>query len=757
MKSLRKKDKKYHYNYVTNKDENTLVTLISKMIVFMLLYLAFSIEYITFVPLDKIYQIVTIAIGIISVLLFALASKNKTIEKYTSGVPLIGMLICVFVFNPKNLYAGLLGTINYQISRWNVEYDDGRALFQNGLITENNIAYFSVLVAFAVAFFVFLLVKKAKGIPIILMIAIYFVPSLILSNFNCIAFSFAIVAYAASVMSSTKTGDLKRRISWTVVISVVLFTLSILIGNTQSQYITNLREQQKQIVNDIRFGTDSLPSGDLSKAGELLADNKQRLEVKSEWAKDIYLKGFVGGKYENGKWETLPNSYYGGENNGMLKWLGDNNFSPQFQYSSYSSLSDNKNKENELTIKNVGAKRNYIYTPYSTQTFKDVNTYQNKDSNIKSAAFFGSKDYSYSEVSGNTPAEIMTLDMWFDSPESRSQQDFVKSEKVYRKFVYNSYLSVDSNVYDSVYNTFWKDTSKDAKNSILSVTEHIREVFETDTQYTEIPKTAPKGSDPIDWFLNDYKKGNSIYYASAGVEAFRMAGFPARYVEGYIFNNTNPKNETTLLTSQDAHAWVEVYMDGIGWLPVDVTPGYYYDTYALIELVSKPKEVEKTEKDKNNFEKKLKLDASNGKDKKTDEQKHNTRLIVLGVFTLIFVIIAVLLALTFIILLFRYKRFVKSDDAKIRQQNYYSQITEMLGYDKVNFTLGKDAIDSAKLLHRKREEIEVDEYLRVVDLIEKMIYGEIVLEPFEERILSIFCKKYFNLIVTHPFKGRKIN
>lgn len=760
MKINAKKDKKYQYSYITNENENKTITLASKIIVYILLYLAFSIEYINFVPLEFKYHIVIMAIGLISVILLALTSKFEKLKKYVSYIPFAGLIATFIICSPKNIYAGLLGTLNYQISRWNLEYDDGRALFQSGLISKASIAQFAVFVAFIAAHFVFILVKKAKGIPIILMIAIYFVPSLIMNNFNCFAFSLAIIAYAASVMSSTKTGDLKRRIIWTLIIAIALLSLSFMVGNTESQYITDLREQQKQIVNDIRFGTDSLPSGDLSKADELLADNDKRLEVKSEWAKDIYLRGYVGGKYKNGKWEALPNSSYGGENSGMLKWLGDNDFSSQFQFSNYDSLSQNDDKKNKITIKNVGAKRNYIYAPYSCQNFGETDMYQNKDANLKSASFFGSKNYSYNEISSNNPAEIMTLAVWFESPENGKQESFIKSEKVYRNFVYNSYLTVDSELYNCVNDMFYKDVDDSVKDSILSVTERIRTVFEEETQYVEIPKTAPKDTDPIKWFLTDYKKGNSIYYAAAGVEAFRMAGFPARYVEGYLFNNTNPKNETTLLTSQDAHAWVEVYMDGIGWLPIDVTPGYYYDTFALIELVAKPKEVEKTQKDKNNFEQKLKLDNDTNGDKKGDNKKSDTKLIVLGVIAFILIILSCLAVIAFIVMLVLYSKFAKkinNKDPKVRQQSYCAQISQMLKYDKIDFILGKDAIDSAKRLHELRPEIEEDEYMRIVELIEKMTYGEMILEPFEERVLAIFCKKYFGLITAHPFKARKMN
>ncbi len=38
----------------------------------------------------------------------------------------------------------------------------------------------------------------------------------------------------------------------------------------------------------------------------------------------------------------------------------------------------------------------------------------------------------------------------------------------------------------------------------------------------------------------------------------------------------------------DAHAWAEAYMDGIGWIPVDFTPGFYYNTYALLRMQNLP-------------------------------------------------------------------------------------------------------------------------------------------------------------------------
>ena len=51
----------------------------------------------------------------------------------------------------------------------------------------------------------------------------------------------------------------------------------------------------------------------------------------------------------------------------------------------------------------------------------------------------------------------------------------------------------------------------------------------------------------------------------------RAAGVPARVVLGYT-PGTEQDDGSRLITSDDAHAWVEVYFDGLGWVPFDPTP-----------------------------------------------------------------------------------------------------------------------------------------------------------------------------------------
>ena len=81
-------------------------------------------------------------------------------------------------------------------------------------------------------------------------------------------------------------------------------------------------------------------------------------------------------------------------------------------------------------------------------------------------------------------------------------------------------------------------------------------------------RKMPEGQDPLQWFLTTSRTGNQMLYASAAVEAFRAHGIPARYVEGYYFGASkiqDSKNGEVSITGENAHAWVEVYFDGVGW------------------------------------------------------------------------------------------------------------------------------------------------------------------------------------------------
>ena len=80
---------------------------------------------------------------------------------------------------------------------------------------------------------------------------------------------------------------------------------------------------------------------------------------------------------------------------------------------------------------------------------------------------------------------------------------------------------------------------------------------------------VPDGEDCAVYFLTQSHRGYCIHFATAAAVMYRALGIPARMVSGFMF--TTQTNETVSVTDKDAHAWVEVYIDGVGWIPVEVT------------------------------------------------------------------------------------------------------------------------------------------------------------------------------------------
>lgn len=76
----------------------------------------------------------------------------------------------------------------------------------------------------------------------------------------------------------------------------------------------------------------------------------------------------------------------------------------------------------------------------------------------------------------------------------------------------------------------------------------------------------------LDEFLFHRKKGHCEYFASAMVILLRVAGVPARIVNGFMGAEWNEFGKYMVVRQQHAHSWVEAYIPGRGWTVFDPTP-----------------------------------------------------------------------------------------------------------------------------------------------------------------------------------------
>ncbi|HWN66176.1 MAG TPA: transglutaminaseTgpA domain-containing protein, partial [Haliangium sp.] len=95
--------------------------------------------------------------------------------------------------------------------------------------------------------------------------------------------------------------------------------------------------------------------------------------------------------------------------------------------------------------------------------------------------------------------------------------------------------------------------------------------LESNLSYT-LEMRSPGEQEPIDFFLFTRKQGHCEYFASAMTVMLRTVDVPARNVNGFLGGEWNEYDEYLAVRARDAHSWVEVYFEGLGWVTFDPTP-----------------------------------------------------------------------------------------------------------------------------------------------------------------------------------------
>lgn len=90
--------------------------------------------------------------------------------------------------------------------------------------------------------------------------------------------------------------------------------------------------------------------------------------------------------------------------------------------------------------------------------------------------------------------------------------------------------------------------------------------------YDEHPPSIP-GVPPLAAFVTQTRRGYCQHFAGAMALMLRYLGIPARVAVGFTSGKYDNGSGTWTVTDHDAHAWVEVWFRGYGWLAFDPTPG----------------------------------------------------------------------------------------------------------------------------------------------------------------------------------------
>lgn len=301
--------------------------------------------------------------------------------------------------------------------------------------------------------------------------------------------------------------------------------------------------------------------------------------------------------------------------------------------------------------------------------------------------------------------------------------------------------------------------------------QYVRQYFQ-DNQFTYNINITRKNNEGD--FIADFmrrKTGYCIHFASAAVMMFRSMGVPARYAEGYFVDEEDIIEEkgTTVeyeVTDKSAHAWVEIYQEGLGWVPVEVTPGT--ENFIVNYEEQEPETVQRnTARTDTNQQTSVPADESTSAgstrehatagEQNREEEQQRTEASSSPVFQdilrdiLIFLAVITAFLMRYQVISSHHTKKLENKNKNIRLKETERQFSEMLRIFKIEMEEhGTNEVKAELLCNALREPVlQKEEALEAFVILDKCKYapkGSVSREEAEK--LSEFIKKYGQLMYT---------
>lgn len=285
----------------------------------------------------------------------------------------------------------------------------------------------------------------------------------------------------------------------------------------------------------LQFDDDRL---DLNLAGNRFYTGVQHLEVRRNRREDLYLKYYSGAIYEDNSWKALEEEAY--------SELSESEFERSYEWIVKYDVSSVDTED--ITVTDLRSGNVYAPIPYYLRSI-DADYTMNRDIFIKL----------------QNKNETAVYQVW--NPKTVT---FNRKYGGYASFVDEYYLDVPNDV-----QILFKD-KMDLSQERLSIDEATSRILSvlSEYRYTLAPGSIPDGKDFLEYFLIESQRGYCVHFATAATLMFRYYGIPARYAEGYHVDASSfDSYMNAKVVDSDAHAWVEVFDDTYGWVPIEVTVG----------------------------------------------------------------------------------------------------------------------------------------------------------------------------------------
>ncbi|MBO7344710.1 MAG: transglutaminase domain-containing protein, partial [Clostridia bacterium] len=323
------------------------------------------------------------------------------------------------------------------------------------------------------------------------------------------------------------------------------------IGESDNTAIVDIIDQNGKSVMDlyavkVETGTltvmpedGGLPDGSVPSSGKGQQDGEYKdvewYKVLSSKDGRIYLRMTSYGDYDGQGWGDAVN------------YQGSTSISPL----GYASLAL---ANAGMAFDTVTISKMFTGAPYVLPYYVDARTLGNRND-----AFVNNpgQTYNLNYVLARDLAEIVEM-----LPNASLPIQYRNAEELYRKHVHKTYLQLPEYTKEEMLKVIERH-NLDANNPEILL--QVAELVQRQVAYS---KTFSYEGDIAVYFFNGAETGICSHYSTAATALFRALGIPARYVGG-ITGEVTAGEESII--SGELHAWVEVYIDGVGWIQVEVT------------------------------------------------------------------------------------------------------------------------------------------------------------------------------------------
>lgn len=342
------------------------------------------------------------------------------------------------------------------------------------------------------------------------------------------------------------------------------------------------------------FSGDALEYGKIGRKNQVNRTGRTLMKISGSFdtSHGMYLKGYTGARFEQNRWYQVKEEQYENELSALAAdGLSVDNWHVTLRNQiGESQTTENSNlwKTGSVTIKNLAfGFGNYAVPYYPSTSFSS----EGGRTTVAVPGVQYEVEYlpvMYYELRRGLIADKYNLadnDYWAGSQENRERLSaFAKkyytsvqgtsvhstSEETAQVLdEYKAYLNAQNGLLDK-YN--------EGSASLYQLVEETRNFIMMDTEYTLSPGKTPRDKDAVVYFLKENKKGYHSHYATAAAVLLQGIGVPARYVEGLYISkerlaDISGTGTEVKVTDKDIHAWVEVYQENYGFLPLEFTPG----------------------------------------------------------------------------------------------------------------------------------------------------------------------------------------